>query len=64
MLLRYMDCNYFCLLDFPKSQLKPANLHKQNGHHFKRVFAKYGHYTYVFVVIEYNKNNINGIGHG
>ena len=37
MLFRNMNCNYFCLLDISNSQLKPANLHKQNGRRPKRV---------------------------
>ena len=37
MLFKNMNCNYFCLLEIPNSQLKPANLHKQNDRRPKRV---------------------------
>ena len=33
--LRHTNNIHFCILDFPKSQLKPPNLHKQNGCHVK-----------------------------
>ena len=46
MLFRNMNCNYICLLDIPNSQLKPANLHKQNCRRPKRVLPYFDHSPY------------------
>ena len=45
-LFRYIYSKYFFLLDIPNSQLKPANLHKQNGRRPKRVLPYIDHIPY------------------
>ena len=45
-LFRYIYSKYFFLLDIPNSQLKPANLHKQNGRRPKRVLPYIDHNPY------------------
>ena len=45
-LFRYIYSKYFFLLDIPNSQLKPANLHKQNGRRPKRALPYIDHSPY------------------